>query len=122
MPPGVDNAVVVMEFDEQGAMAVIEATATETDPGPHRRVEVHGLEGSIVLEPIEPPRIDLCLRAAKGPYKAGWQEIPAEDRPRYVADLEEMAQVVRGEREPRFSPEHDLLVHETLLRACGGVQ
>ena len=121
MPPGIDNALVVMEYEEQGAMAVIEATATETEPGPHRRVEVHGLEGSIILEPIEPPEIELCLRKPKGNYKAGWQSIPVEDVPRYVGDLEELVHVVRGEREPSFTPEHDLLVHETLLTACGGV-
>ncbi len=121
MAHGVDNALVVMEYDDQGAMAVIEATATETDPGPHRRAEVHGLDGSIVLEPIEPPKIDLCLRESKGQYGAGWQNVQVDDVPRYVGDLEELIEVVRGERLPKFTPEHDLLVHETLLTACGGV-
>ena len=57
-PSGVDNGLVVLEYEGQGAMAVIETASMETDPGPHRRVEVHGLEGSIVLEPIESPKID----------------------------------------------------------------
>jgi len=119
-PLGVDNALVVLEFEEQGAMAVIETTSLETDPGPHRRVEVHGLDGSIVLEPIEPPEIDLCLREARAGYRKGWQEVPVEDRPRYIGDLEEWIGVIRGEHPPFFSPEHDLLTHETLIRACGG--
>ena len=117
---GVDNALVAMEFDTAGALAVIETTSMATAPGPHRRVEVHGLKGSVVLEPIEPPRVDLCLREAHGKYAAGWQNVPVIDRPRYVADLEELIDVARGEREPGFTPEHDLLTQETLIRACGG--
>ncbi len=119
MPEGVDNAIAIMEFDEPGAIAVIEATATEVNPGPHRAAVVHGLEGSIVLEPIEPPKIDLCLREPRGRYRAGWQNVLVDDRPRYVADVEEFIQVIRGERQPRFTPEHDLVVQETLIRACG---
>ncbi len=120
MAEGVDNGVVVFEYDKQGAIAVIEATSTETNSSPHRRVEVHGTEGSVVLEPIEPPRIDLCLREAKGQYKADWQQVDVEDRPRYLGDLEELVGVIRGERQPRFSPKHDLLVQEMLVAACGG--
>ena len=119
-PSGVDNGLVVLEYEARGAMAVIETASMETDPGPHRRVEVHGLEGSIVLEPIESPKIDLCLRRGRDRYREGWQEVVVEDRPRYIGDLEELVQVVRGEREPLFSTAHDLLVHETLIRACGG--
>jgi predicted dehydrogenase len=119
MPEGVDNAVVIMEFDEQGAIAVIEATATEVNPGPHRTAVVHGLEGSIVLEPIEPPKNELCLQEPRGRYRAGWQNVPVDDWSRYAADVEEFIQVIRGERQPRFTAEHDLIVQETLIRACG---
>ena len=120
LPHGIDNALVVFEYHQQGAIAVIEATSLETDPGPHRRVEIHGIDGSIVLEPIEPPTVDLSLREAKGSHRAGWQKVPVEDRPRYVGDLMEFVEVIRRERQPRFSPEHDLLVQETMIRACGG--
>ena len=120
MDEGVDNGLVVFEYDKQGAIAVIEATSTETNPSPHRRVEVHGTGGSIILEPIEPPKVNLCLREASGNYEADWQQIGLEDRPRYLGDIEELIGVVRGQREPLFSPEHDLLVQEMLVKACGG--
>ena len=81
-----------------------------------------GLGGSAILEPIEPPHIQLCLREPKPPFEEGWQHIEVEDRPRYVGDLEELIQVARGEREPRFSPEHDLIVQEMLIDACGGMR
>ena len=119
-PEGVDNALVVLEFDERGAMAVIETASMETDPGPHRRVEVHGTEGSIVLEPIEPPRLDVSLTPPKPGCGRGWQSVQVEDRPRYVGDHEEFIEVIRGERDPIYSPAHDLLTQETLIRACGG--
>ena len=119
-PQGVDNALVVLEFEASGAMAVIETASLETDPGIHRRVEVHGIEGSIILEPIEPPHLEVSLKVAKPGYTTGWQSVEVADRPRYVGDHEEFVQVIRGEREPPYSPEHDLLTQETLIRACGG--
>ena len=122
MPQGTDLGLVLFEYDEMGAIAVIEGTSLETEPGPHRRVEVHGLEGSAILEPIEPPHIRLCLGRAKPPYGAGWQDIEVEDRPRYIGDLEELIGVVRGQIHPRFSPEHDLIVQEMLVEACGGMR
>ena len=122
MLEGTDLGVVLFEYDEQGALAVIEGTSLETEPGPHRRVEIHGLDGSAILEPIEPPHIRLCLREPKPPYAAGWQQIEVADRPRYVADIEEIICVARGEREPLFSPQHDLIVQEMLIDACGGIR
>ncbi|MDA1348731.1 MAG: Gfo/Idh/MocA family oxidoreductase [Chloroflexi bacterium] len=118
MPPGIDNSVVVLEFEAQGAMAVIEATALETSPGPHRHAEIHGLDGSIIMMPIEPPKVELCLREPRAGYKEGWQNIPVEDRARYFHDVEEFIQVIRGERQPRFGPDHDLTVQETIVRAA----
>jgi len=119
MQAGIDNAITIMEFDEQGAIAVVEATALETDPGPHRHAEIHGLEGSVILQPIEPPAIELYLQKSKGGYKAGWQHISLNDEPRYFADVEELILVIKGDIQPRFAPGHDLTVQETLIRACG---
>jgi predicted dehydrogenase len=118
--PGVDNASVMLEFDEQGAMAVIETTSMECDPGAHRRVEVHGEDGSIVLEPIEPPALDVSLRVGQPGYPTGWHAVDVADRPRYVGDHEEFIAIIRGQRQPLYSPQHDLLTQETLIRACGG--
>ena len=122
MSDGTDVGLILFEYDEQGAYAVIEGTSLETEPGPHRRVEVHGLEGSVILEPIEPPHIQLCLGKAKPPFAAGWQHIEVEARPRYLGDLKEIIQVARSEREPLFSPEHDMIVQEMLIEACGGMR
>lgn len=128
MPPGIDLGVIVFNYHEEGALAVIEGTSLETQSGEHRRVEVHGLGGSAILEPIEfsengdKPHVQLCLRTPKPPFKEGWQNIDIESRPRYIGDLEELIRVARDEQAPRFSPEHDLIVQEMLIQACGGMK
>jgi len=38
---------------------------------------------------------------------------------RYDDQLIDLARIIRGEKEPDYSPEHDLIAHEDLLRACG---
>jgi hypothetical protein len=38
---------------------------------------------------------------------------------RYVADAADMAKIIHGEKASDFSYEHDLIVQETLLKACG---
>ncbi len=43
----------------------------------------------------------------------------ATDLPRYHADLQDFAQVIRGEKAFEFTPEHDYAVQETLLKASG---
>jgi predicted dehydrogenase len=62
---------------------------------------------------------DLCLEAPAGGYEAGWQTVDVGDRPRYVGDLAEFAHCIATGAPPRVSYDHDLLVHEVLLRACG---
>jgi hypothetical protein len=60
--------------------------------------------------------------AVSGPrweYKKGYQDVKFPKYERYVADAADMARVVRGEKASDFSPEHDLAVQESLLKACG---
>lgn len=115
--PIVDSTVVVLEFPR--AVATIETTALEVLPVEKRRMEVYGSRGSIILDPMEPPSVLLCLDEAVGGYHAGWQTVDVGDRPRYLGDMAELAECVSTGARPRVSPEHDLIVHETLLRSCG---
>ena len=62
----------------------------------------------------------MSLRVPRDGYGTGWQSVEVADRPRYVGDHVEFIQIIRGEREPIYSREHDLLTQETLIRACGG--
>ena len=61
----------------------------------------------------------------KGDPDPGWQRISWDEAldltasTLQIADLREFAACVGGKKQPDFSPEHDLAVQETLLRACG---
>jgi predicted dehydrogenase len=112
-----DNTLAVFEFD--GALATIESAAMEAQPFPRREFTVCGDRGSIVLQPLEPPAVRLCLREPQGLFTAGWQSVPVADVPRYVRDLEELARCIRAGEPLPYSAAHDETVQETVLRACG---
>lgn len=114
----IDNGVAVFEYPS--AWASVEVPALEIAPTP-RRLEVFGTEGAIVIpqlgsghlanKDIQP--IDVFRRG-----QADWQTIPLRAQTLQISDLREFAAVVGGKR-PEFTPAHDLIVHETLLRASG---
>lgn len=112
-----DNTIAVLEYDR--AVAVIECAALEFEAFPRRHFEVCGNRGSIVLQPLEPPAVRLCLSEPRGGYPAGRQDVAVPNVPRYVRDVEELARCIRGEQAFPYSRDHDLVMHETLLRACG---
>lgn len=112
-----DSTLAVFEYDK--AMAEIYSTAQQPSGGSHRLVQIQGTNGTVTLQPIEPPSINIDLKAAAGPYRSGLQTIRTQSRPRYVGDFQEMAQVIRNQQSPSFSSKHDLNVQDTLLRACG---
>ena len=118
-----DNTLGVFEYDR--AMALVDIAAMETQPMA-RRFEVYGTAGSAILvEPFEPGSlIRLCLAEAADGYTAGEQLVPIQARSRqqlYELELEALLRTIAGEQEPDRSPEHDLLVQETLLRAVGSL-
>jgi predicted dehydrogenase len=96
VPAYVDNSVGVLEFPS--AVAVIDIAAMETPPTA-RRFEVYGTDGTAIVEPFDPPATPR-------------QEL-------YNRELAAFVGVLRGERAADRSPEHELLVQETLLRATG---
>ena len=112
-----DNTLAVFEFDR--AMAIIESGAMEAQAFARRQFEVCGTMGSVVLQPLEPPAVRLCLREPREGYQSGWQDVSVANIPRYVRDAEELARCIRGEQEFPYPTEHDFTVQETLLRACG---
>ena len=109
-----DNTVCVMRF-KGGGLAVITIAAQEVQPVA-RRFEVHGSNGSAILEPFEP------VATVRIRQRGDSEEIREEHefRERYDEVMDLFAHAVRtGER--LRSPEHDLLVQETLMRAAGAL-
>lgn len=125
-----DNGLAVLEYPQ--ATATVRSAVVEIDGFRRRQLVVCGDQGTIDIKPIEgcdvqklePPlpnvKPRLTLAKACGPYKAGFQdvEIPAMSG-RYVGQLTELARIIRGEIDNPFSLEHELLVQEVLLAACG---
>ena len=112
-----NNTAAVLEYPR--ALAILESTALEIDSGKARRLEVYGIRGSAILEPLEPPALRLCLDEERDGYAKGWQTVPVERRPRYVESLRAFVADIRGEKSPDRSLDHEFTVQETVLRAAG---
>lgn len=120
VPAFQDNTLAVLRYAE--ALVSVDIAAMETPPMA-RRFEVYGAHGSAIMEPFEPAtHIRLCLDATHEGFVRGVQHIPVATQTRqelYDRELEAFLEVIQGKRTPDRSPEHDLLVQETLLRAVG---
>jgi predicted dehydrogenase len=113
-----DNNLTVLEYDK--TLAVVAQTARMSGSGDHRSFEIIGSDGTVMVWPeSSPPRMRVHLRKAQGPYKAGWQDIALGPQPRFVGDFQELARAIAAGQPLKLSYDHELLLHETLLRASG---
>jgi predicted dehydrogenase len=113
-----DNNLAVFEYDK--ALAVITQSARMAGSGDHRSFEVIGTDGTfMVWTEANPPRMRVHLRKAQGRYSAGWQDITLPPQPRFIGDFRELARAVKSGQPLKHSYDHELLLHETLLRASG---
>ncbi len=113
-----DNNLAVFEFDK--ALAVIAQATQMAGAGEHRSLEIIGTNGTFMVYPeSSPPRMRVQMRKAQGPYQAGWQDLTLPPQPRFVADFAELARALQSGQPLKHSYDHELLLHETLLRAAG---
>ena len=110
-----DNTVAVFEYPR--ALGVIMSSVLQPGATQHRAFEIFGSNGNAVVRPIEPPILQIDLAKAAGPYQARTQTVQLAPFRRYVGDFAELAEAVRLQRPLAVTPEEDLLVQETLLRA-----
>lgn len=116
-----DNTIAVFEYEK--AIASLESVAMEVSAFPVRRFEVYGTRGSVILEPLEPPSVRLCLSEASGDYVEGWQTVDVgEPGGRYDDELVALVADIKGEKSPNRSLYHELIVQETVLRASRQIQ
>lgn len=112
-----DNALAVFEYKR--ALAVIGSAARMAGSSQHRIFELVGTEGSIQIQPVEPgTRVQVMMREARGPYRAGWQTLEMPAQQRYAGDFEELGRAIMEGGKLRHSYDFELLVQETVLRAC----
>ncbi len=121
-----DNGLVVLEYPK--TTATIRTASLEVEGFKRRQLVVCGDEGTIDIRPLEtydiqptpPLRLQLALSKAHDSYKEGYQEVTFPQVPaRYDDQLIELAQIIRGEVENPYPIEHELIVQECLLEACG---
>ena len=113
-----DNTLAVLEFDQ--ALAEVYVAAQQPNGGNYRTFEILGTKGTATVRPFSPYRLHVDLKEPAGPYKAGAQkvEFPPPQGPPYQGDFGELADVIRHRKTPRFSAQHDLDTHHTVLKAC----
>ena len=113
-----DNQLAV--FDYPHAIATIRCNHLDPFGFPRRHFQVVGENGMFEIHPLEPPKVRLAFDRPRGEFKKGIQEVPLEaTRGRYDAEFKDLARVIRGEKKLAWDSQHDLIVHEAILRGCG---
>ena len=113
-----DNQLAVFEYPS--ALATVRVSVTEVEGMPRRQFVVCGTEGSVEIRPLEPAAMHLSLDRPRDKYVRGRQEVTLpKTSPRYDDQFRELAHIARGEAQPEYTPEHDLLVQDLTLRASG---
>ncbi|MEN8772009.1 MAG: Gfo/Idh/MocA family oxidoreductase [Akkermansiaceae bacterium] len=113
-----DNQLATFRFEH--ALATIGSNHNDPFGGPRRQFTVVGTEGTITIQPLEPPKLSLSLTKDRGEFKRGTQDVPMpKTEGRYHDEFRDMAKVVSGEKLLAWNSDHDLAVQEALLRASG---
>ena len=114
-----DSTLAIFEY--QSAMAAISVASFQPNGSKYRCLEIVGSNGVALVQPYAPLHLMVDLKDAAGPYKAGEQSIrpAAPPGPAYGPDFQEMARIIRRGEQPSYSPQHDLVTQEALLKACG---
>lgn len=114
----VDNQLAVFEYSM--ATATIRSALVEPFGFARRQFAVCGDEGVIEIKPLEPPALRFAPAQPVGGFERGYQDVALPEMTgRYDGDFIELAAVIRGEREPEFTYDHDLAVHKAVLQAAG---
>jgi predicted dehydrogenase len=112
-----DNMLSVLEYPN--AVATIKSAGVEVDGFDRRHLVVCGTRGTFHIQPLDNPSARVTFDTPRPPYKKGYQDISFPKFARYIADAEDMAKIIRHEKETDFSYDHDLAVQSTVLKASG---
>ena len=115
-----DNNLAVLAFE--GALAEVYIAALQPNGNSYRTFEILGSNGTATVRPYFPApyKLQVDLREQAGPYRAGAQVRQLNDLPGppFVGDFTDLAKIIRGQMEPRYTAEFDLMTHQTLLNIC----
>jgi predicted dehydrogenase len=113
-----DNQLAVLEYPR--ATATIRCNHADPFGGPRRRFAVAGTKGAMEIVPLESGRCRLMLSEKFEEFGKGEHGFTLKVPPgRYDGEFADLARVVRGEKKLAWNADHDIAVHETVLRAAG---
>lgn len=114
----VDNQLAVFEYPR--ATASIRSSLIEYEGFRRRQFTVCGEFGTFDLRPLGGRSFRLALERPRGEYRTGYQDVALPPAPGiFVSAFRDMAAILRGEKETDYTLEHELAVHEAILRASG---
>lgn len=110
-----DNQIAVLEYPS--TMATVRASLIEPFGFDQRQFVVNGTEGTIEIQPIEPPQLKIASKI-NPKYRNGFHpvELP-ESKGRYHEQLIDFADTIQGKKPTDFSYQHDLDAHAAILQA-----
>ena len=109
-----DNQLAVLEYPK--ATACLRCNHNDPFGFPRRRFNISGTKGGMEIQQLESGKFTLYLDQPRENYKKGAQTVQLKAGRSYVPEFQDLAKVIRGEKELAWSYEHDLAVHETLLK------
>jgi predicted dehydrogenase len=114
----IDNGIGVFGFEK--AWGIIEVPALEVAPF-QRRIEAYGTEGACVIPHLGSGHLaNKNVQPIEVTRNGGaWERIELPAQTLQIMDLREFAAVVAGRKQPDYSMDHDLAVHEALLKSSG---
>ena len=112
----IDHGVGIFRYER--AWGIIEVPALEVAPH-SRRIEVYGSEGACVIPHLGSGHLaNKNIQPVELTRNGGaWERLDLPAQTLQILDLREFAAVVAGRKAPDFSMDHDLAVHEALLKA-----
>ncbi len=113
-----DNQLAIYEYPK--AIAAIRCNHLDPFGFPRRHFHVVGHQGNVQINPLEPPKMLLALDRPWGTFKKGMQVVDLPKATgRYDDEFRDLAKVIRGEKALAWDSQHDLAVHEAVLRGSG---
>jgi predicted dehydrogenase len=112
-----DNQLAVLAYPR--ATATLRCNHNDPFGFPRRRFQISGTQGGMEIKPLESGKFTLFLDQERDTHKKGIQEIQFPSGRSYVPEFEDLAEVIREEKQLEWTPAHDLLTHKTLLEISG---
>ena len=118
------RGAAILSFDG-GAQALVRTSSHMPGGIDGRRLRIDGTNGTLEICPIERfdgvnLKLEMTLKHPAGGYASGHHVLDFGVLcDRYRDQLEDLALIVRGDKANDQDYDHDLLVHETTLKACG---